>query len=182
MGDQERTGAQPLTKSVVLQSAPQVAGVAALLLGRLVTAGFDVNNTNGLGQALKSALVAGATPLPSNTKGATVGGGLLNGPGAWSALQRSQLYMNGPTRRPSNTVGTSSISTVAVSAVAGAAAASVVWVIALAIVFRIRTRPPKPVDLTGVNFRTAQASPAAREQAAEIGFAPVGRALERAVP
>lgn len=141
-------------------SCPQVTGVAALLLGQLVAAGFDVSNTNGLGQALKAALVAGATPLPAGTRGATVGGGLVNGPAAWAALQRSQLYMNGPTRRPSNTVGTSSISTVAISVVAGAAVASVFWAIGLAVLFRIRTRPPRPIDLVGVNFRRAQAESA----------------------
>lgn len=137
-------------------ACPQVTGVAALLLGQLAGAGFDVNNTNGLGQAVKAALLAGAVPLPATGRAASVGAGLLNGPGSWAALQRSQLFMNGPTRRPSNTVGTSSISTVAVSVIAGAAIASLFWAVGLAVVFRIRTRPPKPIDLTGVNFRQAQ--------------------------
>ena len=137
-------------------SAPQVAGVAALLIGQLASAGFDVNNTAGVGQAVKSAIQAGATSLPSNAKGATVASGLLSATGAWAALQKSQLYTQGPTIRRSNTVGTSSISTVAISVVVGAALASAVWAVALAILFRIRTRPPVPVDLTGINFRSAQ--------------------------
>lgn len=149
----------------MVQAAPQVSGVAALLIGQLAAAGFDVGNTAGIGQAVKSALQAGATPLPSNSKGSVVGSGLLSGTGAWAALQKSNLYMQGPTRRPSNTVGTSSISTVAISVVAGAAVASIIWGIALAIVFRIRTRPPKPVDLTGINFRTAQPIQVIREEA-----------------
>lgn len=141
---------------VVMQAAPQVTGVASLLIAQLVTAGFNVNNTAGIGQAVKSALMSGATPLGPNTKGATISAGLLSGPGAWTAFQKSQLYMNGPTKRSSNQTGTSSISTVAISVIVGAAIASVVWAIALALLFRIRTRPPKPIDLVGVNHRVGQ--------------------------
>lgn len=137
------------------QAAPQVSAIAALLLGQFQAAGFDVGNTNGLGQAIKSALVSGATALsPSNGK--SIGGGLVSGTGAWSAIQRSQLFMQGPTRRPSNTTGTSSVTTAVVYILIGFGLATVVFVIVLVVTLRVRKRPPKPVDLTGINFRTPQ--------------------------
>lgn len=142
-----------------MQAAPQVSGVAALLVGQLVAAGFDVSNTNGIGQALKTALIDGATSLPPGSN--SIGGGLLSAAGAWAGLQKSQLYMQGPTRRPSNTTGTSSVTTAVIYIVIGFAIASIGFAIVLALVLRYKQRPPKKVDLTGVNFRSAQVPVAA---------------------
>lgn len=142
---------------MVAQAAPQVSAIAALLLGQFQAAGFDVSNTNGLGQAVKSAMLSGATALPASASGRSIGGGLVNGAAAWSALQKSQLYMQGPTRRPSNTTGTSSVTTAVVFILVGFAIASIAFAVLLAVLHRYRKRPPKPIDLVGVNFRTAQA-------------------------
>lgn len=142
-----------------MQAAPQVSAIAAILLGQFQAAGFDVSNTNGLGQAIKSSLISGAVPLQP-TPGKSIGGGLVNGIAAWSALQQNPLYMQGPTRRPSNTTGTSSVTTAVVYILIGFAIASVVFAILLALLYRFRQRPPKPVDLTGINFRTAQSGAA----------------------
>lgn len=150
---------QNLNYVSVLQAAPQVSGIAALLLGEFQKAGFDVSNTNGFGQALKSALVTGAIPLPS-TPGKSIGGGLVSGTGSWTALQKSSLFMQGPTRRPSNTTGTSSVTTAVVYILIGFGIATVVFAVVLALVMRARKRPPKPIDLTGINFRTAQVTTA----------------------
>lgn len=140
----------------LMQAAPQVTAIAALLLGQFQAAGFDVGNTNGLGQAVKAALLDGATPLAVATPGRSIGRGLVNGASAWSSLQRSQLYMQGPTRRPSNTTGTSSVTTAVVYILIGFAIASVAFAILLALLHRYRQRPPKEIDLVGVNFRNAQ--------------------------
>ena len=137
------------------QAAPQVTAIAALLIGQFQAAGFDVSNTNGIGQAIKTALIAGATPLPASN-GRTIGGGLVNGAAAYTALQRSDLYKQGPTRRPSNTTGTSSITTAVIYVLIGMVIATAVYTVVLVLVLRYRQRPPKPIDLTGINLRVAQ--------------------------
>ena len=147
-------------------SAPQVSAVAGLLLGQFQAAGFDVGNTNGLGQAIKSALISGSTTLPP-TSGKSIGGGLVSGTGAWTALQKSQIYQDGPSHRPSNLTGTSSVTTAVVYILVGFGIASVVFAVVLALVLRARKRPPKPIDLTGINFRTAQMPSTNREELTE---------------
>ena len=147
---------------MMLQAAPQVSAIAAMLMGQFQVAGFDVSNTNGLGQVIKSSLISASIPLRP-TSGKSIGGGLVSGAAAWSAVQKSQLYMQGPTRRPSNTTGTSSVTSAVVYILIGFAIASIVFAILLAVLHRYRQRPPKPVDLVGVNFRSAQIGGGGRE-------------------
>ena len=100
------------TESGTSMAAPVVTGAAVLLLAQLAADGFNINATLTVGQAVRLAIVEGASKSLDPDK---LPGGRLNVTGALAALKAGKFYAQGATAF--NKAAASSGSSVPIAAV-----------------------------------------------------------------
>lgn len=120
-------------------AAPQIAGIAAILLADLKTRASSLTKTAQINEAVKQAIVTTAQNFSSSSDAAKItGGGIVNAVAALKAFRGSATY---------NTASKSSISATVVAAVAGivvgivltlAAGGLIIWVKKLQAIRRTR--------------------------------------------